>query len=248
MPEIGGKVWGAKDKKTGLEFIYTNDVVKFREIALRGPWTSGGIEFNFGLVGHTCNTSTPVDYIVKKNPDGSASCFVGGIDLCSRSRWTVEIKMPQSKAYFETRTFYYNPTELNQSCYAWSNSAVKVNDNFQVIYPGKKRIGHDYSEPLIDWPDGDKGIDISYYKNNYFGTHKSYFIFGEMEEFLGYYWQNENFGGGHWSLYDDMPGRKLWLWALSREGRIWEGLLTDHHGQYGEVQTGRYYNQTDHHS
>jgi hypothetical protein len=37
LPEVGGKVWGAKDLKTGREFIYTNHVLKFREIALRGP-------------------------------------------------------------------------------------------------------------------------------------------------------------------------------------------------------------------
>ena len=43
MPEIGGKVWGATDKTTGLAYIYDNDVVKFRDISLRGPWTSGGI-------------------------------------------------------------------------------------------------------------------------------------------------------------------------------------------------------------
>jgi hypothetical protein len=53
LPEIGGKVWGARVKRTGHEFIYRNEVVKFRNIALRGPWTSGGIEFNFGVIGHT---------------------------------------------------------------------------------------------------------------------------------------------------------------------------------------------------
>ena len=47
LPEVGGKVWGARVKETGHEFIYRNEVMKFRNIALRGPWTSGGIEFNF---------------------------------------------------------------------------------------------------------------------------------------------------------------------------------------------------------
>ena len=42
MPQIGGKVWAAIDKSNGADFIYKNDVVKFRNIALRGPWTSGG--------------------------------------------------------------------------------------------------------------------------------------------------------------------------------------------------------------
>ncbi|NIP81646.1 MAG: DUF5107 domain-containing protein, partial [Gemmatimonadetes bacterium] len=53
LPEVGGKVWGAVVKETGHEFIYRNEVMKFRNIALRGPWTSGGIEFNFGVIGHT---------------------------------------------------------------------------------------------------------------------------------------------------------------------------------------------------
>ena len=42
LPEAGGKVFGAVDKGTNNEFIYQNDVMKFRQVALRGPWTSGG--------------------------------------------------------------------------------------------------------------------------------------------------------------------------------------------------------------
>jgi len=59
LPQVGGKVWGAKDKTTSRDFLYTNHVMKFREIALRGPWTSGGIEFNFGIVGHSPATASP---------------------------------------------------------------------------------------------------------------------------------------------------------------------------------------------
>ena len=53
LPEIGGKVWAAIDKTTGKPFIYFNHVVKFRDISMRGPWTSGGIEANYGILGHT---------------------------------------------------------------------------------------------------------------------------------------------------------------------------------------------------
>ena len=63
FPEVGGKVWGATDKSNGNEFIYKNEVAKFRNIAMRGPWTSGGIEFNFGVIGHHPGTGTPTDYI-----------------------------------------------------------------------------------------------------------------------------------------------------------------------------------------
>ena len=40
MPQIGGKIWTAIDKKNNRPFIYQNDVIKFRDIAMRGPWTS----------------------------------------------------------------------------------------------------------------------------------------------------------------------------------------------------------------
>src|SRR3974377_850203 len=77
LPAEGGKLIGAIEKSTDKQFIYFNHVRKYRHIALRGPWTSGGIELNFGIVGHTPATATPVDYLLRKNPDGSVSCFVG---------------------------------------------------------------------------------------------------------------------------------------------------------------------------
>ena len=77
LPDIGGKIWAAFEKSTGKSFIYYNQVVKFRDIAMRGPWTSGGIEANYGIVGHTPNCATPVDYVVRTGDDGSASVTVG---------------------------------------------------------------------------------------------------------------------------------------------------------------------------
>ena len=37
LPEVGGKIWGATDKKTGRDFLFVNHVMKFRDIAMRGP-------------------------------------------------------------------------------------------------------------------------------------------------------------------------------------------------------------------
>ena len=143
MPGIGGKVWGAVEKSTGNEFIYANDVVKFRNIALRGPWTSGGIEFNVTLVGHTAAVSTPVDYKLRQNDDGSVSCFVGGLDLISRTRWETEIRLEPGKAYFTTTTRWTNPTALFQPYYQWSNAAYAASDDLQIFFPGTHYLGHD---------------------------------------------------------------------------------------------------------
>src|SRR5919107_865041 len=74
MPEVGGKIWSAIEKSTGKSYIYYNHTVKFRDVAMRGPWTSGGIEPNYGIIGHTPNCATPVDYVTMKKADGSVSC------------------------------------------------------------------------------------------------------------------------------------------------------------------------------
>lgn len=246
LPQVGGKVWGAVEKSTGKEFIYTNHVLKFREIALRGPWTSGGIEFNFGIVGHTPAGATPVDYIWRQNPDGSASCIVGATDWPSRTRWSVDITVPPDKAYFETKPFWVNPSPFHQSYYSWMNAAVRTGDDLQYIFPGRFHIGHDFSVPLRPWPVDESGRILSWYRNNDFGSSKSYFTVGEYKDFFGGYWHDAGFGFGHWAHYDDVPGHKVWIWSLARDGAIWEDLLTDSDGQYSEPQAGRYLNQNDH--
>jgi tetratricopeptide (TPR) repeat protein len=246
LPEVGGKIWGAVEKSTGREFIYTNHVLKFREVALRGPWTSGGIEFNFGIVGHTPSGAHPVDYLVQQNQNGSVSCVVGNMDLPSRTRWAVTVTVPRDKAYFETQSFWFNASPLHQSYYAWINGAIHVSDDLEYVFPGNSYIAHDFSVPLRPWPRDEHGRNLAWYKNNDFGSYKSYFTVGEYEDFFGGYWHDSDFGFGHWARYDDIPGQKIWIWGLSRQGMIWEDLLTDEDGQYSEPQAGRYFNQNDH--
>ena len=241
LPEVGGKIWGAIEKSTGKEFIYRNEVIKFRNIAMRGPWTSGGVEFNFGIIGHHPSTASPVDYRIITGDDGSVSCVVGNLDLPSRTNWRVEIMLPKDKAYVETRASWNNPTPIHQSYYNWMTAAAVVTDDLEFYYPGNLALEHDGSP--TPWPVDQEGRDLSKYKNNAFGSHKSIHTVGEYNDFMAGYYTKSKFGFGHWALYDEMPGHKLWLWALSRSGGIWEDLLTDTDGQYMEFQAGRQFNQ-----
>ncbi len=241
-PEIGGKVWGAREKSTGISFIYENKVVKFRDIAMRGPWTSGGIEFNFGAIGHAPSCSTPVDYITRANDDGSVSCVIGAIDLPSRTQWRVHIRLPRDSASFETSSWWYNPTPIRQSYYHWTNAAADTGDGLRFYYPGTHHIDHGGN--AFVWPVDSEGRDISIYANNNFGSHKSYHVLGQYTEFFGGYWNDRDAGFGHWAPYHQKPGKKLWLWALSRQGGIWRDLLTDReNNQYMEFQSGSLLNQ-----
>ena len=237
LPEIGGKVWGARVKKTGHEFIYRNEVVKFRNIALRGPWTSGGIEFNFGVIGHAPSTATPVDYALRQNPDGSVSCIVGTMDLPSRTEWRVEIRLPAGKAAFETNVLWHNPTPLEQPYYNWMTAAAFAKDDLELSIPGNAYLQH--SGARESWPVDDRGRVLPVYRNNTFGSNKSFHVVGELQHFFGGYYRDAGYGFGHTARHEEMPGQKLWLWALSRSGGIWEDLLTDTDGQYVEFQAGR---------
>ncbi len=241
LPEVGGKIWGAVVKETGHEFIYRNEVMKFRNIALRGPWTSGGIEFNFGVIGHTPATATPVDYLLRDNDDGSVSCFVGGMDLPSRTHWRVEIRLPADAAYFETNVVWYNPTPLEQPYYNWMTAAAFAQDDLEMAITGDRYLKHSGAER--SWPIDDQGRFLPLYRNNTFESHKSYHVVGELNDFFGGYYLDDDYGFGHWARHEEMPGQKLWLWALSREGGVWEELLTDTDGQYVEFQAGRLFVQ-----
>ena len=241
FPEIGGKIWGAVDKTTGKEFIYNNHVVKFRDIAMRGPWTSGGIEFNFGIIGHAPTSSTPVDYVTRQKPDGSVSCYVSSYELVTRTLWTVEVNLPKDKAYFTTTTTWHNSSSIDQPYYQWMNAGYPAAGNVEFCYPGTNYIGH--GGELHSFPLDEQGRDISWYEKNDFGNSKSYHIVGKYNDFYGAYWHDNDFGSIHHAGYDEKLGMKIFLWGLSREGGIWEDLLTDTNGQYIELQSGRMYNQ-----
>ncbi|MCO5235695.1 MAG: DUF5107 domain-containing protein [Chitinophagaceae bacterium] len=241
-PEIGGKIWAAIEKKSGESFIYYNHVVKFRDIAMRGPWTSGGLEPNYGIIGHTPSNATPVDYITRSNADGSVSCIIGVLDLLTRSNWRIEINLPQDKAYFTTRSFWYNATPLEQPYYHWMNLGVKAKGNLEFIFPGTKYIGH--NGEYASWPVNEtNGKHINFYEQNDFGGPKSYHVFGKPADFYAAYWHDDQKGMVRYGTYDDKAGRKIWIWGLSQQGMIWEKLLTDTDGQYVEIQSGRLFNQ-----
>ena len=242
LPEIGGKIWGAWEKSSGRPFLYYNQVVKFRDVAMRGPWTSGGIEANYGIIGHTPNCATPVDYLTQKKDDGSVSCYIGTLDLLTQTYWTIEINLPKDKAYFTTRSFWHNATNLDQPYYTWMNTAIKAAGNLEFIYPGTRYIGHEGE--YADWKiNKENGKDISFYEQNNFGGYKSYHVFGKYTDFFGAYWHRDHLGMARYSPHDEKAGKKIWIWGLSPQGMIWDKLLSDTDGQYVEVQSGRLFNQ-----
>ena len=239
LPEVGGKVWAATDKVTGRDFLYCNHVMKFRDIAVRGPWVSGGIEFNFGVFGHSPSSSTPVDWFVRENADGSASCFVASEEYATRTTWQVEVRLGAEADMFETHVVWYNASGLPAPYYHWMNAAYSVRGNPDFLFPGREVVGHEGEIEMRTWPFDDRGRKLDFFEGNAFGGPKSYHVLPGHNGFYGIWWPQAGFGSCHRSKSYEKFGRKIWLWALSRQGGIWEDLLTDADGQYTELQSGR---------
>ncbi len=240
-PEIGGKVWGAKDKRTGVDFVYDNHVVKFRDIASRGPWVSGGIEFNFGSLGHANTSSTPVDWTYRRNSDGSVSYFVAMNDYVTRTWWQVEVRLNPDEECFHTYATMYNSSMLPAPLYHWMNAAFGLRGDARFLFPGTRWSGH--GGDVHPWPVNEDGIDVSVYTNNCFSGPKSFHVLPGAANTYGVWWNEKGVGAIHRGIGWEKFGRKVWLWANSREGGIWEDLLTDEDGQYTELQSGLYFIQ-----
>ena len=47
LPELGGRIHVAYDKRAEYDFFYRNATIKPALVGLAGPWMAGGVEFNW---------------------------------------------------------------------------------------------------------------------------------------------------------------------------------------------------------
>ncbi len=242
LPEIGGRLHGAKDKTNEYNFFYWQPTIKPGLIGMTGAWISGGIEWNFPH-GHRATCFSPVSYRLVENSDGSKTVWVGETEWIFRMRWIVGLTLYPGKSVIEAKMRLLNPTTLRHSFQMWATTGVNANENYQAIYPTRLMAGHGKHE-FWRWPIH-KGVDLSWWKNS--PNASSYFA-TEQGDFLGGYDHSKAAGTVMTANRYIAPGKKLWTWGASPFGRIWEPILTEGQGPYFEPQVGVYSdNQPDYH-
>jgi len=242
MPEVGGRILGAHDKTYNNEdFLYHNHVIKPALVGLRGAWLSGGIEWNFPSLGHAVSTVSPVHYEIKNNPDGSVTCVLGETEYVRRMWWSVSLTLYPDRSYIEVVPTLYNRTLLTQNGYFWSNAAVHATNDCQVIFPPTRCVFTWDKSHFLSWPK-DNGVDISWFENI---SHPGDFFCDSLGSFNGCYYHQKDCGIVHCANPFQSPGKKFWTWGTAPCGDIWVDILTDHDGQYIEVQAGRLKNMAD---
>lgn len=241
IPELGGRLYSALDKRSGKEIFYRNNVVKPQLVALSGAWSPGGIEWNFPI-GHRPSGMELIDSAFKQNSDGSASIFIGEIDKMTGMKFTIEVVLRPKTACVEEITRLYNPTEICRMYYFWNTSAMEETKEMEYRYPFKWIITNEFDGRRSAWPYSMK-TDLR--KNKDIKPFTAVFGSNVKEDFFGTYDIETDRGLIYTANYQEMPGKKLWSWGNKEQGRIWNKILTDNDGPYVEVQSGNVETQNE---
>ncbi|WP_221391407.1 DUF5107 domain-containing protein [Dyadobacter sp. NIV53] len=247
LPELGGRVQMAYDKLKQRHFVYYNQVIKPALVGLTGPWISGGIEFNWPQH-HRPSTFEPVDYRIEENADGSKTVWVNEIEKMFRTKGMAGFTLYPNHAYLEIKAQLYNRSTLPQTFLWWANPAVKVNDDYQSVFPSDVNAVFDHGKRDVStFPiatgtyykvDYSPGTDISRYRNIPVPT--SYMAINSDYDFVGGYEHDTKAGLLHIANHHVSPGKKQWTWGHGDFGQAWDRNLTDEDGPYIELMTGMF--------
>ncbi|HEX6626198.1 MAG TPA: tetratricopeptide repeat protein [Pyrinomonadaceae bacterium] len=241
LPELGGHVYAIFDKTANRDVLYTNHVVKYAMVAIRGAWVSGGIEWNFPD-GHTLTTVSPIDYATRMEADGSAAVVIGDTERVQRMSWSIICRLrPGSKA-LETEVTLNNRRETPGRYWYWSTAAAPATEDMRFVYPMRESYPHAFW-PVYSFPK-EKGVDIGTYRE--VKNELSLFARNSKRDFFGVYYEKSDWGIVHVADHKELPGKKTWTWGTDESGRIWVDKLTDADGQYVEFQAGRFETQMEH--
>jgi tetratricopeptide (TPR) repeat protein len=245
LPELGGRIFSATDKANGYDFFYRQHVIKPALIGMQGAWISGGVEWNVPHH-HRASSFLPVDYTTTTNADGSATIWVGEIELRHRMKWLVGMTLYPDRSYLELTCKMFNRTPFAHPMLFWINPAVHANENYQVIFPpGTEWVTQHGKPEFASWPiarqtyggtDYTRGVDISWWKNH--DTPKSFFAWNYEDDWFGGYDHGKQAGVLHIADHHVVPGKKFFEWGNGAEGEMWTKILTDEDGPYLELMAG----------
>ncbi|NPV48105.1 MAG: DUF5107 domain-containing protein [Armatimonadetes bacterium] len=238
LPEVGGKVISIFAKPEQRDLLLCNPVFQPGNLALRNAWTSGGIEWNIGQVGHHYLTCSPLHAAEVEGPGGEPVLRLYAWERVKRVPYHLDLYLPTESRFLLTRVRIINPHDHDIPMYWWTNMGVPEYPEGRVIAPADTTY-HGltvYECPVIN------GIDYSYC------THikRSYDLFFRIPP-----------GRRPWEVSVDqqgrgivhtstrrLRGRKLFAWGMSQGGRRWQEYLHTAGYNNKEIQAGLAYTQS----
>ena len=165
LPEYGGRLWELTDKVLGRNLLYTNDVLRFSNLAIRNAWFSGGVEWNVGIIGHTPFTADPLYTAALENEEGNPVLRMYEYERLRRVEYQMDFWLGERDRYLNCRMRIANSGREVVPMYWWSNMAVPEYPSGRIVVPASEAYtGAGEKVFKVDIPEVD-GVDITRYGN-----------------------------------------------------------------------------------
>lgn len=235
LPEFGGRLWELWDKEKGKNILYTNDVLRFSNLAVRNAWFSGGVEWNIGVIGHTPLTTEPLYTARLTDDSGNPVLRMYEYERIRKVAYQMDFWLEEGKNLY-CRMRIVNGSSEVIPMYWWSNMAVPEYDGGQVIVPAESAFTYRDGMVLKTDIPIEGGVDVKKYQN----IPRSVAYFFDIPEENPKYIANVNKEG--YGLLQvstkRLRSRKLFSWGKCNASDHWQEFLTDKAGRYVEIQAG----------
>ena len=245
-PDLGGKLASLFDKDAGRELLVANPVIRPCNLALLNAWTSGGIEFNCGPLGHHARTCSTIFTARTALEDGTPVLRFYEYERLHRVVYQMDFFLPSGSKLLFARMRYVNPNEEVTPAYWWSNMAVpELRGNRTVVPADAAYTTTKDGVTLVPVPVY-RGIDVTYPVNNPCAVD---YFFKIPDGVRKYEAEIDREGNGFVQVSTSrLVGRKQFVWGQTAGGDRWQKFLTsdDNTERYTEIQAGLAHSQYEH--
>lgn len=254
---FGGRLYSLRDKATGRELMFKNPVLQIGNIAIRDAWITGGVEWNFGRIGHTYFTSAPVFAALLHDDEGNQFVRIYEYERMKEMSWQLDFHLPSGSNALYAHGRLVNDTGRETPLYWWSDMAIDDDRNLRVlsgsdevayIVPSGEKLVRD---PLEGKPSPYKfgyctlaevcerfGFDVTY--PEHFMASDDYFYQGKADDRAPWISAVYNDGAVFFNRSTrTLINRKMFTWGSHNGGRKWCDHLSEHgKGYFAEIQSG----------
>jgi hypothetical protein len=237
LPEVGGRLWSLVHKPLGRELLFANPAFQPGNLAVRGAWVTGGVEWNACVYGHAPHTCSPLFAALVEDPQFGPVLRMYEWDRTRCTPFQLDFLLPAGSPLLFVRVRLTNPHDATIPMYWWSNIAVSASPDVRVIAPAKRAYTYDYWGPVkaVGVPhDGE--LDLTYPSNIPYGADYFFRIPNGSRPWITALDQDGR--GPIQTSTSRQAGRKLFAWGSQSGGDRWQDFLSTPGQRFFEIQAG----------